>query len=83
MATAYKTTGGLVRATEKVIAELETYGIAGYEDEKRLGAVTSNLLRQLNALWSSPADVAEMRKLSNRLRDAWTKALLGDAAESY
>ena len=73
--TTYKTMSGLVNATEKVIAELETHGITSHADEQRLDKITSNLSRQLNALWSNPADVEDMAKLNSRLADACNKAM--------
>jgi hypothetical protein len=78
MATTYhKTFGGMRRAAERLIAELEAGAIDPLMDDRqyrRLDERTSAILQECDALWSNPADADEARRIANRVRDAWHKA---------
>jgi hypothetical protein len=64
----------MAKAIERVIGEL-AYPITDDRDYKAMDAKTSALFRELNALWSNPADADEAARLKNRLAAAWNKAI--------
>jgi hypothetical protein len=72
--TTYKTLTGLIKATDRLAAELGSTIIQDDREYQRFSQMVSNLHRQLNALWSNPADVTDAAKAKNRLSDAWYRA---------
>jgi hypothetical protein len=64
----------MARAVERMIGEL-AYPITDDRDYKVMDRKTSALFRELNALWSNPADADEAARLKNRLSAAWNKAM--------
>lgn len=72
--TTHKTFTGMAKAVERLIANLEKYGIKDEFEYRQADRQMSGLMKELNALWSNPADVTEAARLGNRLSDAWHKA---------
>lgn len=70
----HKTFGGMRRAVERLICDLAS-GINDAEEEAAYSARCDALCRELNALWSNPADVSEAAALKSRLVAAWNKAM--------
>jgi hypothetical protein len=72
----HKTFGGMMRAAERVIAELESTPINDERTEREMDRKVSSIHRELAALWSSPADAEDAGRMAARLSDAWNKNVL-------
>jgi hypothetical protein len=71
---AHRTFSGMAKATERLIAELSGATIDDDDTYRAYLTKVNSLLREHDALWANPADVAESRALKHRLNDAWHKA---------
>jgi hypothetical protein len=68
---AHKTFAGMVRAVERLASEMESCPIDNQHDYDAFKARADALLRELNGLWSNPAQGDDAARLKNRLIDAW------------
>lgn len=72
--TTYKTTSGLLKATSDLASALRSSPITEQHDYESASRKVDNLRRQLNALWSNPADAADCDKACADLIDAWNQS---------
>jgi hypothetical protein len=74
----HKTFSGMARAVERLIQQMDGFdGMSLAMDSDReyraMSKKVDDLLSELNALWSNPADVTEAARLKHRLLEAWHK----------